>query len=100
MRGRWSLVRVSSELSLNGMKPSALTMRCPALLILTTPVLHCLRIVLDFSGLRVKAQFAVHLPGNVGKLQHRDRNIADGNWSVEFLPLANAGNEIGKVQVG
>src|ERR1700751_2907750 len=82
------------------MKLSALEMRRPALLILATPVLHRMSIVLDLSGLRVKAQLAVYLPGNIGKLQHRDRNIANRDWSVELLALANGGDKVGKVQVG
>src|SRR5258708_3067616 len=85
---------------IGGMKPSALQMRRPALLILATPVLHSVSVVLDFSGLRVKTQLAVYLPGNVGQLQHRHSDISNGDWSVELLSLANARDEVAKVQVG
>src|SRR5260370_41086838 len=85
---------------MEGMKLSALEVRRPALLILATPVLHSVRVVLDFSGLRVKTQLAVYLPGDVGKLQHGDSDVPYGDWCVELLSLANARDKVGKVQVG
>src|SRR5260370_27843729 len=102
MRGPWPrvfLITLTQKFA-GEIKLSTLEMRRPALLIFATPELHSVRVVLDFSGLRVKTQLAVYLPGNVGKLQHGDSDISNGDWSVEFLSLANARDKVGKVQVG
>src|ERR1700747_2603606 len=82
------------------MKPSALEMRCPALLVLAAPELHRLRVVLDLPGLRVKTQLTVDLPGNVGKLQHRHSDVSNSDRSVQLLSLANARDKVAKMQVG
>src|SRR3984893_3919787 len=75
-------------------------MRRPARLILAPPELHSVRVVLDFSGLRVKTQLAVYFPGNVGKLQHGNSDVSNRDRSIELLSLANTRDKVGKVQVG
>src|ERR1700746_1145988 len=78
----------------------SLDMRRPAFLVLAAPHLHRFRVALDPSIFRVKMQFAVHLPRDVGKLQHRNCYIADRDRSVEFLALTNSRNEVREVSVG
>ena len=45
-------------------------------------------------------QLAVHLPGDVRELQHRDGDVADSIGCVELLAGANGGDEVGEVQIG
>src|ERR1035438_1773568 len=77
-----------------------LNMRRPAFLVLAAPHLHRFRVALDPSIFRVEMQFTVHCPRDVGKLQHRNRYIADRDRSVEFLALTNSRNEVREVSVG
>src|SRR6202021_3618738 len=72
-----------------------LDMRCPALLIFPRPHLHGFRVALDSPVVRVQVQFPLNLPRDVRKLQHRNRNGADGNRSVELLAFADSRNKGG-----
>src|ERR1700731_3597578 len=72
----------------HGRHRRALDMRCPALLVLASPHLHGFRVTLDPPVLSVQMQLAVDFPSDVGKLQHRNGNVADRNRRVEFLAFA------------
>src|ERR1700739_4979406 len=78
----------------------SLDMRRPAFLVLAVPHLHRFRVALDPSIFRVKMQFAIHFPRDVGKLQHRNGYIADRDRSVERLSLTNSRNEVREVSGG
>src|SRR5713101_6374753 len=75
-------------------------MRRPALLVLAAPHLHRFRISLDSSVFRIEMQCAVHLPCNIGKLQHRNRDVANSDRSVEFLALTDSSDEVREMSVG
>src|SRR5882762_9712613 len=75
-------------------------MRRPTLFVLASPHFHRVGVTLDSAVLRVKVQFAVDLPCNVGKLEHGDGHIPDGNRSVQFLALTDSCDEVGEVSVG
>src|SRR6266404_524870 len=77
-----------------------LDMRCPALLVLAPPHLHRFRVALDPPVLRVEMQLAVDFPGDVGKLQHRNGNVADRDRSVELLPFADSRDKVREMSIG
>src|SRR5262244_1080245 len=77
-----------------------LDLRLPSLFVVTVPELHGFGIILDFAVRRIEVKFAVDEPGDVGELKHGDGNVANGNWGVELLAFADAGDEVGEVEVG
>src|ERR1700685_1278607 len=77
-----------------------LDMWCPALLVLAPPHLHRFRIVLDPSVFRVEMQLAINLPCDVGKLEHRNRNITVSDRRVQLLAFADRRDEVREVSVG
>src|SRR5258706_2501560 len=81
-------------------RPRASDMRGPALLVLAPPALHCFRVVQDATVFRVQMQLAVDFPGDVGKLQHGNSDVADRDRSVEFLAFTDACDEVREVGVG
>src|SRR5712691_3981586 len=78
---------------------SVLDMKFPALLVLAPPHLHRFLISLDSSVFCIELQCAFYFPRHVGKLQHRNRNVADSDRSVEFLALADSRDEVREVGV-
>src|SRR6185369_16584236 len=74
--------------------------RRPALLIFAPPQLHCLGIVLNVPVLRIQMQFALNLPGDIGKLQHRNGDVAVRDGSAKFFAASNRGYKVGEVSVG
>src|ERR1700676_843646 len=77
-----------------------LDIRRPTLLVLASPHLHRFRVTLNASIFRIETQFAVDFPRDVGKLQHRNRDVAEGDRSVELLAFANSRYEVREVRVG
>src|SRR5580698_1021864 len=71
----------------------------PTLLVLAPPQLHRFRVALNPSVFGIETQLAVHFPRDVGKLQHRNRDIADCDWSVEFLAVPDSSDEVCEVRV-
>src|SRR5258707_3072824 len=45
-------------------------------------------------------QLAVDFPGDVGKLQHRDGDLADRDRSIELLTFADSRDEVREMRVG
>src|SRR5678809_658278 len=68
-------------ISAGGSHCCILDMRCPAVLILSPPQLHRLEVALDLSVFRVEMQLPVDFPRDVGKLQHRNGDVAHGDRS-------------------
>src|SRR5258706_1784146 len=79
---------------------SASDMRGPALLVLAPPALHCFRVVQDAAVFRVQMQFEVDFPGDVGKLQHRNSDVADRDGSVELLAFTDSRDEVREMGIG
>src|ERR1700688_1771320 len=81
-------------------KVALLDMGRPPRLVLPLPhLLHCPRIAWNASVLGGEAQFPVYLPCNVGQLQHRHREVADGDRSVEVFAFAYSRNKVREVKV-
>src|SRR5580692_9046193 len=57
----------------------------PPRLVVAHPHLHGFGIALNPSVFRVETQFPIDFPSDVGKLQHRNRDIANLDRSVELL---------------
>src|ERR1700692_436849 len=72
----------------------------PAFLVLAPPHLHCFRVALDAPAFRVEMEFALHFPGDVRELQHRDRKITDRDGSIELLAFTDSRDEVCEVRVG
>src|ERR1700730_3531221 len=79
--------------------PRSLHIRCPPLLVLPAPHLHRLWVTLNPPVFRVEMQLPVHFPGDVGKLQHHNRDIADRNRGVELFAFADSCDEVRKVGI-
>ncbi len=73
---------------------------CPALLVLAPPHLHRFRVALDPPVFRVELQFPVDFLRDVRKLQHRNRDIAYRDRSVELFSFPDSGDEVRKVRIG
>src|SRR3984885_2764315 len=77
-----------------------LDMGRPPRLVLPLPhPLHCSRIAWNASVLRGEAQFPVYLPCNVGELQHRHGEVADGDRRVELFAFADSRDTVCEVKV-
>ena len=55
---------------------------------------------MNFGVRGVEGERPVHFPGDVGKLQHGDRDVAHRHRSVQLIALANGGDEVGEVEIG
>ena len=74
-------------------------MRRPAGLVFAAPKLHGIGIAQDAAVFRVDRQFAVDFPGDVGKLQHGDGDVADRDGSIELFALADSRDEVREVRL-
>ena len=72
-------------------------MRRPAILVLTCPHRHGLRVIQNLPALPVEPQFAIQRPGNVRELKHGNNNVAFGDRSVQLLSIANCGDQVSEV---
>src|SRR3974377_1293609 len=75
-------------------------MRRPARFIFALPSLHRLGIVADLAVHRVQLQRSAHFPSDVGKLKHRDGNVANSNGSIQLFSLAYARDEVREMRIG
>src|SRR5579863_9997418 len=72
----------------------------PPWLVVAPPHLHGFGIALNPSVFRVETQFPVNFPSDVGKLQHRNGDVANSDRCVELLALADTRDKVREVSVG
>ena len=72
----------------------------PSPLVFAPPKLHRVRIILNPPVFRVEMQFPIYLPSDVGKLQHRNGDVADRDRGVQLLTFSDCRDEVREVSVG